>query len=183
MSGTQRRNQIGKRRRRPFLSLRTRRASWSTRKGIVVAGITVSALSGLVYCGLVLHRRLEPTFEAAAVLEPGDVRFKADDFPAGRARYYRYAAGPGREVRLVIARTPDGKWHSAFDACEACYRERRGYRQVESGMVCNACGKAFPMAHVGVDHGNCNPVPLAGEAQGNDLLLRAAAIESGNRLF
>ena len=50
-------------------------------------------------------------------------------------------------------------------------------------MVCNNCGKAFPSTSINVVEGGCNPVPLQRSFDGTQVLLTAAALETGVAYF
>ena len=119
--------------------------------------------------------------EAAA---PGaDVVLDAAQFDDGQARFYRYATTSGREVKFFVMKSSDGVVRAAFDACDECFRARRGYRQSGDVMVCNNCGKSFPSTQINVVKGGCNPAPIDRDVQGGRIVLRAAALAQGTTLF
>ena len=119
--------------------------------------------------------------EAAA---PGaDVVLDAAQFDDGQARFYRYATTAGREVKFFVMKSSDGVVRAAFDACDECFRARRGYRQSGDVMVCNNCRKRFPSTQINVVKGGCNPAPIDREVQGGRIVLRAAVLEQGTALF
>jgi uncharacterized membrane protein len=80
-------------------------------------------------------------------------------------------------------KSADGVVRAAFDACDVCYRERKGYRQDGDAMVCNNCGKAFPSNRINDVQGGCNPAPIERTIANGQVVLRAAALEQGSFYF
>lgn len=113
----------------------------------------------------------------------GDVRLDVAQFDDGQARFYRYAAADGRELRFFVLKSSDGVVRAALDTCDVCYRERKGYRQVGDTMVCNNCGKAFRSVDINVLQGGCNPVPLDRVVQNGQVVLTATALQAGAFYF
>jgi uncharacterized membrane protein len=72
---------------------------------------------------------------------------------------------------------------AAFDACDMCYRKRRGYYQRGDTMICVNCGRAFHSKDINVTSGGCNPAPLQRSADGRELLLKASDLEVGVAYF
>ena len=72
--------------------------------------------------------------EVVAADQDGKIRFAAADFADGKARFYRLErqAGP---VDFFVVKSHDGVIRSAFDTCDVCYKERKGYRQDGNEMV------------------------------------------------
>lgn len=114
--------------------------------------------------------------------EDGVVSIPASDFEDGKARYFSYKAG-GKEIRFFVMKSVDGVIRAAFDACDVCYDERKGYDQAGEVMVCNNCGQAFHSTMINEVKGGCNPAPLARETAGGRVRIRAADIERGSRYF
>ena len=112
-----------------------------------------------------------------------DVSLLAATFADGAARFYRYTTVAGREVKFFVMKSSDGVLRAAFDACDTCYRERKGYRQQGDVMVCNNCGRTFRSVDINVLQGGCNPAPLERTVAGDQLVLKAASLELGTTYF
>lgn len=112
-----------------------------------------------------------------------DVTLAASTFDDGRARFYRYATSIGRDVVFFVMKSSDGVVRAAFDACDVCYRERKGYRQSGDVMICNNCGKAFRSVDINVLQGGCNPAPIERSVQAGQILLKAADLDLGAAYF
>lgn len=124
------------------------------------------------------------TLDPAQALPAGqEARLPAAQFNDGRARFYRYATSIGREVRLFVVRGSDGVIRAAFDACDVCYRERKGYHQEGDDMVCRNCGRHFRTVDVNVLTGGCNPAPLRRTVEGDQVVLRSADLDLGAVYF
>jgi uncharacterized membrane protein len=119
--------------------------------------------------------------EAAAA--GADVVLDAAQFDDGQARFYRYATAGGREVKFFVMKSSDGVVRAAFDACDECFRARRGYRQSGDVMICNNCSRTFPSTQINVVKGGCNPAPIDRDLQGGRVVLRAAALAQGTAFF
>ncbi len=76
-----------------------------------------------------------------------------------QARWYEYNSG-GATVRFFAVKASDGSIKTAFDACDVCYPEKRGYRQDGDFMICNNCGQSFHETKINIIRGGCNPAPV-----------------------
>lgn len=123
------------------------------------------------------------TATAEAAPAGADVVLPASTFDDGQARFYRYATAAGREIRFFVMKSADGVIRAAFDSCDVCYRERKGYRQSGDMMICNNCGKAFPSNQINVLQGGCNPAPIERSVAGGQVVLSAAALSQGVAYF
>jgi uncharacterized membrane protein len=123
-------------------------------------------------------------FSDTTTLTPKDeaVAVPLADLADGKAHFYVVAAG-GKQVKFFAVKTPDGKVRTAFDACDVCFPEKKGYRQEGEFMVCINCGRRFHVSKVGEVHGGCNPAPLAAEPAGDNLRVTMAALTAGASFF
>ncbi|HHO75504.1 MAG TPA: DUF2318 domain-containing protein [Deltaproteobacteria bacterium] len=94
-------------------------------------------------------------------------------FDDGKPHYYQLDTSDGITVRYYIMKSSDGVIRSAFDACDVCWPEGKGYVQDGDTMVCRNCGRAFPSTQINEVKGGCNPAPLRRTvADGKVVLLR-----------
>lgn len=151
---------------------------------VIVAGLVFVVFVAVAIRAALLHRQEDTGIAAAALLSPGgDIRLAAKEFDDGQAHFYRYRTAGGPEVRFFVIKTSDGVVRAAFDSCELCYKQRRGYRQAGHVMVCNNCGRTLPLMRVNVVQGGCNPGPLERAVEGDQVLLKAASLELGAAYF
>lgn len=100
----------------------------------------------------------------------------------GQAHFFSYSGKEGKIPFFVIKGT-DGKLRVAFDTCDVCYKEKKGYKQEGTQMVCKNCNMAFPVAKIGEVSGGCNPTPIKSRQSGANLEIDAAELEAGAFYF
>lgn len=101
----------------------------------------------------------------------------------GDAKWYEYNSGSGK-VRFFAVKASDGTVKTAFDACDVCYTEGKGYRQEGDHMICNNCGNRYPIAGLGTENktpGGCWPGYLPNTIEGDTALIRKSDLEGGQR--
>jgi uncharacterized membrane protein len=113
--------------------------------------------------------------------EAGEVKIPVAEVNDGKAHFYTFKGR--RDVNFFVLRSSDGVIRAAFDACDVCYREKKGYHQEGDLMVCNNCGQVFPSVKINVLKGGCNPAPLDRAVQGEYLVMKATDIEAGGFYF
>lgn len=89
----------------------------------------------------------------------------------------------GRTLYYLALKTADGKYRSALDACDVCFRMNRGYRQEGDQLVCNNCNQKFPCNKLGEAKGGCNPHPLTHRIEGPHMVIQKADIAAGKDYF
>jgi uncharacterized membrane protein len=112
----------------------------------------------------------------------GDVKIALADVADGKAHYYSYDAG-GTQVKYFVLKSSDGKVRAAFDACDVCYAQKKGYQQEGDEMVCGNCGQRFPSAQINEVEGGCNPSPIERTVKGQDLVLSTSELQAGVQYF
>ena len=104
------------------------------------------------------------------------------DLNDGKAHFYSYKGQTGKITFFVIKGT-DGTLRAAFDACDVCYKEKKGYEQKGEQMICKNCNMAFPVAKIGIVSGGCNPSPLKSTQNGATLEIATSDLEGGAHYF
>jgi uncharacterized membrane protein len=112
-----------------------------------------------------------------------EVSFPVQAFGDGQAKYFQYPAGNDITVRFFILKSSDGVIRAAYDACDVCWREGKGYYQDGDVMVCRNCGQRFASVKVNEIKGGCNPAPLERTVVGNKLIIKTADILQGVQYF
>ncbi len=143
--------------------------------GIAVAAAVVAIAGFIIFGGG------EGSFKAVTA-EAGVVKIPVAEVSDGVAHRYTYDSR-GKQINFFVLKGSDGVIRAAFDACDICFGEKKGYRQEGDLMVCNNCGQQFPSVRVNVMREGCNPAPLMKTLDGQYLVLRAADIESGSMYF
>jgi uncharacterized membrane protein len=144
---------------------------------MVIAAVTgILALTDMVLS-------LSGVKEAAAAQPAVEVIYPVKAFQNGDARFYSYPAGNGITVKYFILKSSDGVIRAAFDACDVCWREGKGYEQKGDFMICRNCGRRFASVRVNEVQGGCNPAPLARAIRGDSVVLQVKDILEGGKYF
>jgi uncharacterized membrane protein len=149
---------------------------------LVLAGaalVVIVAIAAVVVMNRGDGATAATTTQAAA---GGDVKIALADVADGKAHFYSYDAG-GTQVKYFVLKSSDGKVRAAFDACDVCYAQKKGYHQEGDEMVCNNCGRRFPSTKINEVEGGCNPSPLTRTIKGEDLVLTTAELQTGVQYF
>jgi uncharacterized membrane protein len=121
--------------------------------------------------------------DAAPAPGTPDVSYPATMFENGKAHHFEYKTSDGVTVKYFIMKSSDGIIRAAFDACDVCWREGKGYTQKDDVMVCNNCGRRFPSTKINVVTGGCNPGPLTRNIEGGKVVIKVQHILEGKRYF
>jgi len=101
------------------------------------------------------------------------------------AKWYEYESS-GVAIRFFAVKASDGSIKTAFDACDVCYRYKKGYRQEGDYMVCNNCGRRFLINNLGTENkniGGCWPGYLPSKIDGQYLIIKTSDLENGRWRF
>jgi uncharacterized membrane protein len=101
----------------------------------------------------------------------------------GKAHFYRYNDG-GKEITFFAVKTPDGAIKTAFDACDSCFKSKKGYEQQGDKMNCKNCNQKFAIDRLGPNAtGGCNPGFLPSQANGTAVSIRVTDLKAGAHYF
>ena len=114
--------------------------------------------------------------------DDGLVRIDLAEVSDGQAHYFKFASSRG-EVKFFVVKSVDGEMRAAFDACDVCYRAKKGYRQEGNMMVCNNCDMKFRTDRINDVKGGCNPAPLNRRIEGQQLVISERDIVNGAWYF
>ncbi len=121
--------------------------------------------------------------KADKIIGDNDIRILTSEV-TDEAQFYSYD-DDGLELRFIGVRGSDGDEHIAFDACDSCYHEKKGYRQVDDVMKCNNCGQEFAINSLGTENeeGGCWPSFLPMTVEGNEVVVKTEDIREKRYLF
>jgi len=97
--------------------------------------------------------------------------------------HYYYVNVDGKDIKFFLVRGSDGEVRAAFDACDVCYPEKKGYNQEGNVMVCNNCGQKFATDRINEVKGGCNPSPLNRTSDGKQVVIKLDDIRTGSMYF
>ena len=120
---------------------------------------------------------------AATAAPATQVTFPEKTFADGKTRFFTHKTEDSVTIRYFIIRSSDGVIRAAFDACDVCWPENKGYSQKGDFMVCKNCGKQFPSARINEVSGGCNPAPLHRKAENGNVIIQVSDILQGKRYF
>lgn len=113
----------------------------------------------------------------------GSVVIPVSKVSDGKAHYYKFTDG-GKEINFFVVKGSDGVLHTAFDACDVCFREKKGYEQQGDKMVCKNCGMKFASVRIGAaSSGGCNPSHLPAKIDAANVSITVDDLKSGARFF
>jgi uncharacterized membrane protein len=101
----------------------------------------------------------------------------------GKAHFYKFEDG-GKEITFFAAKAADGSIKTAFDACDSCYKSKKGYEQQGDKMNCKNCNQKFAIDKLGPNAtGGCNPGYLPHQQSGNNITISVNDLKGGARYF
>jgi uncharacterized membrane protein len=147
---------------------------------VIIAALAVLAL--LLFSNLTRAHAGFFGGPAEVKAKAGAVTIPVADVADGKAHFYTFKTG-GKDVKFFVIKSKDGVIRTALDACDVCYRAKKGYTQEGDVMVCNNCGMKFHSTKIMEVKGGCNPSPLARTVDGKNVILREADIVAGAKFF
>jgi len=100
-----------------------------------------------------------------------------------KVHFYKLADG-SKEISFLAVRAVDGSYKTAFDACDACYKSKKGYEQSGDKLYCKNCNQKFAIDRLGPHAtGGCNPGYLPHQLSGTTLTIKISDLKDGARYF
>ncbi|MBR9705701.1 DUF2318 domain-containing protein [Candidatus Pacearchaeota archaeon] len=153
----------------------------------VIFGIGVFALAALIY--FMFGKGSSVNGNAVAIsteiIDEGDMIKIPLSAISTKAQFQEYNSN-GVDIEYFIVKAKDGSIKAAFNACDVCYRSKKGYRQQGSDMICNNCGNHYAISGLGTKNlngGGCWPGYLPARQQGDYLIIEKNDIEQGKYRF
>lgn len=113
----------------------------------------------------------------------GVVSIPLADVANGKAHYYRFEDA-GKNIAFIVVKAADGSYRTAFDACDSCYRDKKGYEQKGAMLVCKNCKREFAISRIAQHEvGGCNPSFLPSQVKGSSITFNTADLKLGARYF
>jgi len=151
--------------------IRTKQAAMA---GIVTLALLVGTISVCAF-SFGKYEKLQAT--------NGTIMLPAAKLADGKARFYKFEAG-GKDITFFAVKAADGSIKTAFDACDACYRDKKGYEQQGDKMNCKNCNQKFAITRLGPNaSGGCNPGYLPHKQNGKTISVSVTDLKGGARYF
>ena len=149
----------------------TKRVVWA---GIVTVALLVGAVSVFAF-SLGKYEKVKVSGGVATI----PVNKLAD----GKAHFYKFEDS-GKEITFFAAKSADGSIKTAFDACDSCYKSKKGYEQQGDKMNCKNCNQKFAINRLGPNAtGGCNPGYLPHQLNGGTVSISVNDLKDGARYF
>ena len=114
--------------------------------------------------------------------ENNEVKIAIKKIYDGRPHYYKVPIN-GMDIKFFLLMSNDGIVRAAFDACDVCFPEGKGYRQEGDYMICNNCGQQFHESRINVIKGGCNPAPIDRIFDQSHVYISMDSLEQGATFF
>ncbi len=153
-------------------------AANSTKSVLWAAVVVVALLVGSVSVFAFSLGRYEKVKASGGV-----VTIAASKLSDGKARFYKFEDG-GKEIAFFAVKASDGSLKTAFDACDACYKSKKGYEQQGDKLNCKNCNQKFAVNRLGPNAtGGCNPGHLPHQLSGGNISIKVDDLKGGARYF
>lgn len=141
--------------------------------GIVLVGAATFYFSG--FPTLSGHERVRPV--------NGIISIPLSAVSDSKAHFFRFSEN-GKDLKFFVIQGNDGLIRTAFDSCDVCFPEKKGYVQDGDSLVCINCNKRFATVRIGgQETGGCNPAYLPHRQQSGNIIISEHDLKSGARLF
>jgi len=152
-------------------TIRTKQVLWA---GIAMLVLLVGAASVFAF-SLGKYEKLKAS--------NGAVSLPVSKLADGKARFYKFEDS-GKEIVFFAVKAADGSYKTAFDACDSCYRDKKGYEQQGDKMNCKNCNQKFAVNRLGPNAtGGCNPGYLPHRLTGSTISISVDDLKGGARYF
>jgi FTR1 family protein len=160
-----------------------RKAKWSARRERLwmIASCTAAAVFMLTITAEFIYAKSETSLSQATPLVAVNGKVGIPLAMLADGALHRFSIeSDGVTVRMIAIRRTDRTIATAFDACQICGSQ--GYYQKGLNVICKNCASAINIPTIG-NQGGCNPIPLASSVEGDSVIIDAARLLAGSRLF
>jgi uncharacterized membrane protein len=152
-------------------AIRTKQVVWA---GIVTMALLIGAV-GVFAFSLGKYEKVKTNGGVATIA----VATLAD----GKTHFYKFEEG-GKEITFFAVKAADGTLRTAFDACDSCYKSKKGYEQQGDKINCKNCNQKFAINRLGPNaSGGCNPGYLPHQLNGSTISISVNDLKGGARYF
>ncbi|MBN2440382.1 MAG: DUF2318 domain-containing protein [Spirochaetales bacterium] len=102
-----------------------------------------------------------------------------------KGSYFSYTSSKNVEIKYFGLLDKNGQAHVAFDACDVCFRAKKGYAIQGDNAVCRNCGNRYPVSSIGTEnqYGGCWPSYLPIEVNGDIINIKIDDLEAHEYMF
>jgi uncharacterized membrane protein len=88
-----------------------------------------------------------------------------------------------KKISFFVVKIGEDTVMSFLDACNICYRYKKGYKYQDGLLICNYCKEKYRIEQIAVGTGNCYPIKLAGRLENGKYLISVPALERYSNKF
>lgn len=115
--------------------------------------------------------------------DKGEIRIPLGQVSDGKAHFFTYKHS-GKRINFFVRTDRNGALSASYDACFTCYKQKKGYRQDGSDLICNECRMKFGLADEKWDNSQgCSPILLKSRISEDVMIINTLDIEKGGKLF
>lgn len=152
-------------------------------KNLVIGVVGIVAIIIIVVLVLVLTSNPTPNPTPNNNITPNAVTISLSDITDAPSFFTYDAQGVAIDYFVIVGSDMD--IHTAFDACEVCYDQKKGYLQEGDVMKCVNCGRTFEINGLGTVNvgGGCWPGYLEHTIEDGNIIIRNSDLDFGRWLF
>jgi uncharacterized membrane protein len=114
----------------------------------------------------------------------GAITILFEESAGGTAKFFSYTTEAGKQIQFFVTSGSDGQVRVAFDACNACFRAKKGFYQAGSFMVCRNCRMKIAIDSISKRNSlGCNPVAIDFQQEDSMMNIRVEELEIGSQFF
>ena len=163
--------------------LRKLRAGNRRRRRTAIAALAMILLFILTLTVVKAYDTREVELSAPEVytVEGDTVLIPTEAVNDGHLHRFAYTTARNVAIRWIVVKKPNSaSFGVGLDACEVC--GNAGYYERGSQVVCKRCDVVMNINTIGFK-GGCNPIPLAYEVNGGNLVFRLEDVLAGEKEF
>jgi uncharacterized membrane protein len=125
----------------------------------------------------------QPVEHKVVTPESGVIRIPVSEVHDGKVHFFTYKKS-GKRINFFIRTDGKDNLSACFDACFTCYKHKKGYKQEGTDLTCNECSMKFRLADEHWDNTQgCSPIAIKSRTENNEVVIMAADLEKGQKLF
>lgn len=136
--------------------------------GIVVVGVVafsfVSQGKKAATAPATSGRSLDFLGEKGATVKSIDGKIYIDEGQVSDGNMHNFNYYSEKEDKKIIyffiVKASDGTYRAAANACEVCFKAKKGFKQVGDLIRCENCQITYPKDKIALQKGGCNPGPI-----------------------
>ena len=145
---------------------------------VVLVAVAAVVLSGVLTVGAFSLGKYEKV-----KVSNGTVTIPVAKLSDGKVHFCKFEDS-GKEIAFLAVKASDGSYKTAFDACDSCFKAKKGYEQQGDKLNCKNCNQKFAIGRLGPNAtGGCNPGYLPHQFGNSTITIKLSDIKDGAKYF